>query len=73
MKSEIVKREKYRGYEVIVKRIEWNGDSNFMPYLFDMNETPSNWEELMSLASYLNFKLGFWKGREELVGVVDEE
>lgn len=39
----------------------------------DMNETPSNWEELISLESYLNFKLGFWKGREELVGVVDEE
>lgn len=38
----------------------------------DMNETPSNWEELMYLASYLNFKLGFWKGREELVKVKDE-
>lgn len=37
MKSEIVIREKYRGYEVIVKRIEWDGDSNFMPYLYDMN------------------------------------
>lgn len=37
MKSEIVIRKKYRGYEVIVKRMEWNGDSNFMPYLFDMN------------------------------------
>lgn len=35
----------------------------------DMNETPSNWDELMSLTSYLNFKLGFWKGREELVKV----
>lgn len=35
----------------------------------DMNETPSSWEELMYLASYLNFKLGFWKGREELVKV----
>lgn len=38
----------------------------------DMNGTPSNWEELISLASYLNFKLGFWKGREELVEVKDE-
>lgn len=38
----------------------------------DMSETPSNWEELMYLASYLNFQLGFWKGREELVKVKDE-
>nr|DAK50583.1 MAG TPA: hypothetical protein [Caudoviricetes sp.] len=35
----------------------------------DMNKTPYNGLKLMSLSSYLNFKLGFWKGREELVEV----
>lgn len=35
----------------------------------DMNEVPYNGIELIKLSSYLNFKLGFWKGREELVEV----
>lgn len=39
----------------------------------DMNEVPYNGTKLISLASYLNFMLGFWKGREELVEVVDDQ
>lgn len=31
----------------------------------DMNEVPHHGIELFKLSSYLNFKLGFWKGREE--------
>lgn len=38
----------------------------------DMNEVPYNGTKLIGLSSYLNFKLGFWKGREELVKVKDE-
>ncbi|WP_311538382.1 hypothetical protein [uncultured Anaerococcus sp.] len=38
----------------------------------DMNTVPCNGEKLIKLYSYLNFKLGFWKGREELVEVKDE-
>ena len=38
----------------------------------DMNEAPYNGTKLIGLSSYLNFKLGFWKSREELVEVVDE-
>ena len=39
----------------------------------DMNEVPYNGVKLIELSSYLNFKLGFWKGRAELVEVVDEK
>ena len=35
----------------------------------DMNEVPYNGIKLIELSSYLNFELGFWKGREELVEV----
>lgn len=35
----------------------------------DMNIVPYNGTKLIGLSSYLNFKLGFWKGREELVKV----
>ena len=38
----------------------------------DMNEEPYNGTKLIGLSSYLNFKLGFWKSREELAEVVDE-
>lgn len=31
----------------------------------DMNETPNNGIELISLSSYLNFNLGFEKGVEQ--------
>lgn len=34
-----------------------------------MNTMPYNGIKLIVLSSYLNFKLGFWKGREELVKV----
>lgn len=35
----------------------------------DMNTVPYNGEKFIELYSYLNFELGFWKGREELVEV----
>lgn len=38
----------------------------------DMNTVPYYGIKLIELYSYLNFNLGFWKGREELVKVKDE-
>ncbi|WP_308748438.1 hypothetical protein [uncultured Anaerococcus sp.] len=38
----------------------------------DMNEELYNGTKLIGLSSYLNYKLGFWKGREELMEVVDD-
>lgn len=38
----------------------------------DMNIVPCNGTKLIGLSSYLNFKLGFWKGREELVKVEND-
>ena len=35
----------------------------------DMDVAPENGTRLIGLSSYLNFMLGFWKGREELVKV----
>lgn len=35
----------------------------------DMDVAPENGIKLIWLSSYLNFMLGFWKGREELVKV----
>lgn len=37
-----------------------------------MDTVPYDGIKLIKLSSYLNFKLGFWKGREKLVEVVDE-
>lgn len=37
MKSGIVIRRKYLGYEVIVKRIDWSDNPHFMPCSFDVN------------------------------------
>lgn len=50
--------------EMINKLIE-----NKFQLASDMNEVPYDGIKLIGLSSYLNFKLGFWKGREELVEV----
>ena len=69
----MIKVETYKKYEfeLTEEQVELINTliENEFQLASDMNEVPYNGTKLISLASYLNFKLGFWKGREELVKV----